>query len=192
MDWIETLDKNLFLFLNGFHSSFFDLFFSWTNKVITWIPLYLLFLFLMIKKFRSKSWIPLVMTAILVVSTDQSSVLIKNSVKRYRPSHHLQIKEKTHLIQQEKGGQFGFVSSHASNIWGIAVFIILVLKVKDKKALALLLFWAMVVSYGRIYSGVHYPLDVIGGALLGIGIAYIIFKVLTRLLPQFYTREIKL
>ena len=192
MDWIETLDKNLFLFLNGFHSSFFDLFFSWTNKVITWIPLYLLFLFLMIKKFRSKSWIPLVMTAILVVSTDQSSVLIKNSVKRYRPSHHLQIKEKTHLIQQEKGGQFGFVSSHASNIWGIAVFIILVLKVKDKKALALLLFWAMVVSYGRIYSGVHYPLDVIGGALLGIGIAYVIFKVLTRLLPQFYTREIKL
>jgi undecaprenyl-diphosphatase len=190
MDWIENLDREIFLFLNGFHSGFLDSFFNLTNQVLTWVPLYIFFMCLIIRKFGKKGWITILSALLLVLATDQSSVFLKNSVQRYRPSHNLELKEKVHLINNEKGGQFGFVSSHAANIWGIAVFMMLTLEIKKYKSILLLLMWAFLVSYGRIYSGVHYPLDVVGGAILGVLLAFLLVKFSNLLQQKIYNSHI--
>jgi undecaprenyl-diphosphatase len=190
MDWIENLDREIFLFLNGFHSGFLDPFFNLTNQVLTWVPLYIFFMCLIIRKFGKKGWITILSALLLVLATDQSSVFLKNSVQRYRPSHNLELKEKVHLINNEKGGQFGFVSSHAANIWGIAVFMMLTLEIKKYKSILLLLMWAFLVSYGRIYSGVHYPLDVVGGAILGVLLAFLLVKFSNLLQQKIYNSHI--
>ncbi|MFN6039104.1 MAG: phosphatase PAP2 family protein [Bacteroidota bacterium] len=145
---------------------------------------------LIIRKFGKKGWITILSALLLVLATDQSSVFLKNSVQRYRPSHNLELKEKVHLINNEKGGQFGFVSSHAANIWGIAVFMMLTLEIKKYKSILLLLMWAFLVSYGRIYSGVHYPLDVVGGAILGVLLAFLIVKFSNLLQQKIYNSHI--
>ena len=189
MEWLENLDRIFFLFLNGFHSDFFDVFFSWTNRVITWVPLYVFFLMLIIRKFKTKSWLLVIGALLLVIATDQSSVMLKNSVQRYRPSHNLEIKEKVHIINNESGGQFGFVSSHAANLWGISMYMILILELKKKKWIGLLLFWASLVSFGRIYSGVHYPADVLGGAILGLLLAVLMFGLMRYLLSTYFNPE---
>ncbi|MFN5181752.1 MAG: phosphatase PAP2 family protein [Bacteroidota bacterium] len=177
MEWLEKLDRDFFLFINGKNSSFFDSVFFLSNLVITWVPLYVFFLFLIFRKFKSKTWICVAGAAILILATDQSSVLLKNNVRRYRPSHNLEIKNNVHLIKEEKGGQYGFVSSHAANVWGIAIYIFLLLDLRKKNWIIPILFWAAFVSYGRVYSGVHYPADVLGGALLGIVVALAVYKV---------------
>lgn len=189
METLENLDRELFLFLNGKHNSFFDHFFFFTSQVVIWIPLYLFFAFLIIKKFRQAAWIPLLSMLILVAATDQGSVFVKNSVKRYRPSHNMELKDKVHTIKKDLGGVYGFVSSHSANTFGLAVFLILCLGLKKKYFSFLLLFWAAVVSYGRIYGGLHYPADIAGGAILGISLAFLIFKIQSAVFRKYFPQK---
>ena len=123
---------------------------------------------------------------LLAVATDQGSVLVKNKIQRYRPTHNLELKSKVHRIFNESGGKFGFVSSHAANTWGLAMFLILLLNFKKRYFAFLILFWAALVSYGRIYSGVHYPSDVLGGALLGMLLGFLIFKLQNFILVKYF------
>lgn len=185
MDWLESLDRNFFLLLNGYHHPWFDVFFKYVGLVLTWIPLYLLFFILLVRRFKKKVWITLLTAIMLVIATDQTSVFLKNSFQRYRPSHNLELKGSVHLIDNESGGQFGFVSSHAANMWGIAVFIAMALGPVNRVLLVLLMSWATLVSYGRIYAGVHYPADVLGGAALGIFFGYGFYFIHTRILQKF-------
>jgi undecaprenyl-diphosphatase len=182
VEMLEKFDRELFLTLNGFHTTFLDYTFWIGSLVLTWIPLYIFFFILALKKFKNKSWIPLLGAALLILATDKTSVLIKNSVKRVRPTHNIEIQEKVHVLFMDKGGQFGFVSSHAANMWGLATYMILLMNFRKRYFSFLLLFWAAFVSYGRIYAGVHYPADVAGGALLGILLAFVIFKLQNLLL----------
>ncbi|MBC7861789.1 MAG: phosphatase PAP2 family protein [Bacteroidia bacterium] len=190
METLEKLDRQLFFFLNGNHNDFFDHVFWYTSLVVTWIPLYLFFIFLIIKKYKSKCWVPFLGAALLIGLSDKSSVLIKNSVERYRPSHNLEIKEKVLLLKNDSGGQFGFVSSHAANVFGIAVYLILLLKFRKKYFNFLLLFWALFVSYSRIYGGLHYPSDIFGGAILGSLLAFMVFKLQQFILKKYFHFQI--
>jgi undecaprenyl-diphosphatase len=172
MDSLIQFDQNLFVFLNGLHAPFWDPIMVFFSGKISWIPLYLVLLWFLIRDRKKRFFISILMIALMVLLTDQTSVFIKEHVQRLRPCHNNQISALIHLVKG-CGGDFGFVSSHAANTFGAAMFFTLFFR--NRWIGFCLLFWATMVSYSRIYLGVHYPGDVLGGALLGIAIGSGIF-----------------
>ncbi len=187
INFLEKIDLQLLLLINGAHSPLFDSLMWWLSLSTIWIPLYCFLLFILFKKYQNQFWKIIVIIIISVTLTDGiSSGIIKPSVKRYRPSHNLEIKEKLYLHQYSngtfyKGGTYGFVSSHAANSFGIATLIILLLGRFSKQYYWLIL-WAIAISYSRIYLGVHYPSDIVGGFLVGISSTFIAFYFAKKLL----------
>lgn len=170
----DAWDRSLFLVINGLHSPFFDKVMSQVSEPLTWIPVYLVLLFLLKQRFGWKglAWSVPVIALMVLCSDTGSVVLFKNTVQRLRPSHVEALSGSIHLLTDEKGeflrgGSFGFVSSHASNHFAIAVFMIGVLHASVRGLAPVLIFWAIVIGYSRIYLGVHYPGDVLVGALYG-------------------------
>lgn len=142
------------------------------------IPLYMILLLIVLREFKQKTWLILGVVALLILASDQfASGFIKPLVMRYRPCHNLFIGAQLHLVNGECGGQYGFISSHAANTFALATFLGLLLRVKWPKLLACLLCWATLVSYSRIYLGVHYPLDVIGGMIDGVFFGWFFYKI---------------
>jgi len=177
MEYLKTLDTQLFLFLNGLHNEFFDFIMFWLSNTFIWIPFYALIIFLIIRHYKSDSVLILFFLIFAIVLCDQSaSHFIKVLVERLRPSHEPSLAGLVHLSQAGPGGLYGFVSSHAANVFGLAVFICLTLDKSFKILKYFLFIWAFIVSYSRIYNGVHYPGDVLGGAILGSFISYLMYK----------------
>jgi undecaprenyl-diphosphatase len=172
MDSIVQADQSFFLYLNGIHSPFWDTIMVFFSGKLSWLPLYLLLIGFLIKERKKKVYISLIVIILLVVATDQISVFIKDSVQRPRPCRDEVIGALAHIVKG-CGGKFGFVSSHAANTFGVAIFFALFFR-KNWVTVALI-FWAAVVSYSRIYLGVHYPGDVLGGTFLGLTIGYSMF-----------------
>lgn len=178
MEWLQNIleiDKEVFLFLNGFHNDFWDTIMLMVTRKETWIPFYVVILFFIIKNYKLKALLVIFFLALAILLSDQISVFLKDSVQRLRPVHDPVIGPLVHNVLR-KGGDFGFVSSHAAN--GFAIFIFTSRVFKNRSYQYLLLFWTLLFVYSRIYSGVHYPLDILGGALLGWGIGELCFKLL--------------
>jgi undecaprenyl-diphosphatase len=175
IDTLETFDRRLFLFLNRHHTAQVDNLMYWMSNMYIWIPFYIVLLCLVIYFFRKQSWLTILSLTLLITSSDQLSNLIKNHVGRYRPCHNTEISQFVHNIGG-CGGQYGFVSSHAANTFALATFMSLLLIRKYEYSAWLFFGWAVVVSYSRIYVGVHYPADVAGGALLGFMLGFGLFK----------------
>jgi len=144
-----------------------------------WLPLYLFVFFAIIKTFKKHSILIIIAIVLTVVATDLISVLIKNSVHRLRPSHNPDFEGIIHIVNNYRGGKFGFVSSHAANCFGFAAFVSLLFS--RKWIVFSITLWATVVSYSRLYLGVHYPADLVAGALLGVVIAFILFWLCSRI-----------
>ena len=133
----------------------------------------LLLLFFFMLKFKKKAFFYLLSIIFAVVAADfVASGLMKDFFKRLRPSHEPNLKNLVHILNNYEGGTYGMASSHAANSFAFATIIWLILKGKPK-ALILLFLWAIIVSYSRIYLGVHYPADVLVGAVIGILTAYL-------------------
>jgi undecaprenyl-diphosphatase len=172
---LERLDQQLFLFLNSINSPFWDKVMYAVSGTVIWIPLYVVILIFIAKKYKRKFLVLVLFITVAVLIADQSSVhLFKNAFGRLRPCHEPAIAGMVHIVRGECGGLYGFVSSHATNSFNVALLSLLL--VKNNWYSAFIIFWAAVISYSRIYLGVHYPGDVICGALLGSLVGWIIYR----------------
>jgi undecaprenyl-diphosphatase len=176
MEWLQNIlefDKELFLYFNSFYNDFMDTIMLMVTRKETWVPFYLTIVYFFVKHFRSKSILILIFMGLTILASDQISVLLKENLQRLRPTREPALEGLVHMAFQ-KGGLYSFVSSHASNMFAIFVFTSRIFK--NKSYYILLLFWALIVSYSRIYIGVHYPLDILGGAILGWLLGVLMFK----------------
>ena len=185
MELIQSLnlfDTELFLFFNGMHNSFFDGFMYAFTQIFVWIPLYASVIYLLIKtKKYDALWLILFLVLCIVICDQISSGFIKNTVQRLRPSHEPSLNGMVHLVNGYTGGRFGFVSSHAANTFGFALLSSLL--IRKRNFAVMIVAWSLINCYSRIYLGVHYPFDIIGGMLVGVFAASVCYLALSKFKP---------
>lgn len=178
MEIIETIkqwDIDTFLYLNSFHNTFWDYCMSIFTTTQTWVLFYMTVLLFIFKKHHKKSLLIVIGIIILVTLADQGAGIFKEAFERLRPSHDPEIAPIAHNFMK-KGGLYSFVSAHASNAFSFAVFSSLLFK---NRLYSFFVYpWALLIAYTRIYLGLHYPADIICGAMLGGIIGWFVFRIL--------------
>ena len=182
MEELLKLDEELFLFFNNLGSSPWDGFWLFITNKFASIPLYAFLLYLLYKNYGVKPTLTLmVLVAAMITCTDQLANVFKHGFQRPRPCQEDFIEQGRYIAV--RCGRYGYFSAHAASSTALAIFMGLLFKRFYKYAFPLLIIWALVVSYSRIYVGVHYPGDVITGMLIGILIGwgfYQLFKWISR------------
>lgn len=173
---LQNWDRWLFTKINqDWTNPFLDYIFPLWREAITWVPLYIFLLAFVFINFGKKAWPWVAGLLVTVLMTDQiSSHILKPYVDRMRPCHDIYLADHIRLLLRYCSDSRSFTSSHATNHFGVAFFIYFTMKPYFKKWGYLFFVWAATISYGQVYIGVHYPLDVICGALLGSTIGYYI------------------
>lgn len=179
-DQIIDWDKQTLLDINSYHLPWLDRFMWLLSDTTVWVPLLLVFLFILFKNKQSSALLVLFMFALLILFTDQiSSSVIKPLVGRLRPTHDTEIGDWVNVVNNYHGGKYGFISSHAANVFAFAGFSLLLLQ-SGAYTISILL-WASLVSFSRVYLGVHYPLDVLCGAAFGFISSYVMYMIYEKL-----------
>lgn len=180
LDNIIEFDKALMLQINGCTSPFFDFLMPVITHKYTGIPIYLaIVIFIFYKYDLKKGLIIAAATLVTFALCDSLSVaLFKETFQRLRPGWDQEIMDMVRMLESN-GGKYGFVSSHAANLFGLATVTSLFLK--NRLYTILIFFWAALVGYSRIYVGKHFPADVVCGALFGILIGWLVYKITLRL-----------
>jgi len=186
LEYIIELDQVIFQLINGGEDIPFitNLLIICRNK-LTWVPFYIFILSYILTKFRSRKWIIILGLLFTVLITDTiSSKMIKKTVERERPCHvdNLNATSRIHC-----GQGYSFPSSHATNHFGVAIFLFLLFSFFSYRYL--LFIWAGLISICQVYVGVHYPSDIIVGALLGLSIGFICYKLFDRFAFYFNKQE---
>lgn len=174
---LQSLDQSLFLFLNALHFSWLDQIELFLSGQIIWIPFVGYFFYYSYKYHGQKftAYFGLFLLLSLIASDITSSYLLKNIMERLRPCREVDLKPLIYSFGQKCGGKYGFVSSHAANAFNLIFFSLQTLRFEKKYYYY---FWIVpaLVSYSRIYLGVHYPGDVLGGIVVGLSYAMIFSK----------------
>ena len=179
---ILKFDSDLFLYLNNLGTPYYDnlwMFLSRTEaNVIVYLIILITYVNLIKNKKKTKILLHLIIaSAILITISDQTSNLFKDSFQRLRPCYNELISDSLRLVKGSCGGRYGFFSAHASNSFSLAIFFGLLLRSSNKLLIVLLTIYAFLISYSRIYLGVHYPIDILVGAIFGTINAIILYKV---------------
>lgn len=178
MEALGTLDERFFLFLNGLHTDWMDKVMIAVTQMWVWLPLYLLMVYWTVKQYGKRCWWIFITLGIVVLCSDQLSAHVcKPLFQRLRPCYNVDLQDLIYLPKGMAGGKYGFVSSHAANTFAIAAFMTAALR-KNRAWVGIVLYlWAFISSYSRIYLGFHYPGDIFCGAVLGILVGLIFWKV---------------
>jgi undecaprenyl-diphosphatase len=172
---ISNWDKSAFLYLNRFHNNLMDYVMTLFTLTPVWFLFYGVILFLIIRRYGRKSIPVLVSLVLMILLTDQFSNLFKHGVMRLRPSNDPAVAPLAHVFFNA-GGLYGFVSAHAANAFSFATFSALLFR---SRGYAIFIYpWALLIAYTRIYLGVHYPGDILGGIILGILVGFGVYKLL--------------
>lgn len=174
MDWqaLIELDRHCLLALNGSETLFWDGAMLAATSTWTWIPVAVLLLYVLLKNNSPGEVLLLVVLIALVITmADQfASSFCKPYFQRFRPTQEPDLMYCVDVVNNYRGGRYGFISSHAANTFSVCVFLSLLLR---RRSLAFaLFFWAMLCSYSRIYLGVHYPGDILCGAVWGMLVGF--------------------
>ena len=149
---------------------------------MVWIPLYLFFLYLIVREYKWKSVMVIVLAVLMILVSDQLANLVKDIFQRLRPSHEPGLS--VHLVNAYKGGEYGFYSSHATNTASIAVFLIVLVGKRFRWIWIIAIPWALLMSYTRVYLGVHFPGDILAGIAMGSLIGYFFGRMTVWFLSQ--------
>lgn len=177
---LESFDQQLLLLINGAHSPFWDIVFYNLSKAWMSIPIDLFAAYLLFRKYGWKKMLVCVFVIACAVGLSDliSTECFKKVICRYRPTHNLDIGDFVHVVNGYRGGMYGFVSSHAANMFAFTVGASLYLR--KRLWTIVFLVWSLLVCYSRMYLGVHYPADIFCGAVLGSFVAVLLYFVSVR------------
>lgn len=184
LDQLQQLDRELFLFLNNLGTQEWDWFWVFVTEKETSIPVYILLLFLIFKKIKLKGLlITVVVVGLMIAFTDQFANFFKDTIQRLRPCNESFIEYGRFLAK--RCGKYGYFSGHAISSFAVATLVSNILKPYYRHVFFWLFLWAVVITYSRIYVGVHYPGDILTGAILGVLTGYLFFKLYKYLTSKF-------
>lgn len=189
LEFLKEIDTQVFLFLNSLHHPVMDEVMYHISQRFNWIPFYAFLTVLIFLKFKLRGLWALLFIVLLIFLSDQTANILKDSTMRLRPSHNPVIADLVHIVRDRRGGQFGFVSGHAANSFALAIFMIKILKSRHPWLIPVMIVWASLKAYSRIYLGVHYPGDVLGGIVLGVFWALVVFWLFDLTMKRLYPPE---
>jgi undecaprenyl-diphosphatase len=185
MEIIQNIDNWFLLLINSHHSPFMDRVMWFASGSDSWIPLYVIIAILIVITYKEKSWLILLLIVAMITVSDQlSSSVIKPLFHRLRPSHEPGLENILRYVKNYRGGMYGFVSSHASNFFAGATFLILTVSKRIRWLPIIIVPVVGLVIYSRVYLGVHYPTDILVGGLLGFVLGKLTASIYKRLNPE--------
>ena len=177
IEYLNGIDADALLAVNGLHDMFQDAF--WWMVTAKWSSLLLVLAlaWILLHQNRRHALLVLAMLVLSILVADQvSSGLIKHLVERLRPTHDPSLESMVHVINGYRGGLYGFVSSHAANSFAVATLLALVMR---HRVVTLSMFtWALLQCYSRVYLGVHYPGDILGGIIVGVLAGWLVWQLM--------------
>lgn len=181
------LDRDVFIYLNNLGSEPFDEFWLFITQQFNWIPVFAIICYLTFTRLGWKhALLVVIMVALLITLTDQTTNLIKNFFQRLRPGNNPELNDLIRAVQRRKS--FSFISGHASNSLAAAYFLYRVLK-PYLKYMGFIFIWPAIFAYSRIYSGLHYPGDIIVGYLWGLLTSSLVLILYTYLRDRFFPKR---